>query len=149
MKYYDKAQMTVTGGPDALSAIKRAIEGIDKIGSVGAGVNIIARTGDGDKEISYFDGDGGDRVAVSEITKVDTKSESNMKIDLSTGLESESKKKKGSSRSRMLKMIMPMLSGENGDKLGAAISDNDPDAARRVMEKISKELQLNLKKKKG
>lgn len=72
-----------------------------------------------------------------------------MQIDLSTGLESESKKKKGSSRSRMLKMIMPMLSGENGDKLGAAISDNDPDAARRVMEKISKELQLNLKKKKG
>ena len=143
MKYNDKAQMVVTGGPDALSAIKRAIESIDELGSVGAGVTIIARTGDGDKEVSYFDGDGGARVSVSEVTKQEIESESNMKIDLNKGVESQSKKKK-SARSKMLKMIMPMLSQENGEQLAAAIEQNSPGKAKKVMDRITKQLTKKL-----
>jgi hypothetical protein len=49
-------------------------------------------------------------------------------------------KKGASKRSRMLKMIMPMLSQENGDTLAEAIGNKDTTKFKVVWEKIKKEL---------
>lgn len=58
-----------------------------------------------------------------------------MKIQL------QSISKKASARSKMLKMIMPMLSGSNAEELGAAIESKDSDKAKAVMDKISQQLK--------
>ncbi|SBV38170.1 hypothetical protein BN7874_001 [Phage NCTB] len=142
MKNTDTAQIVVTGSPDTLSSIRRALEGIAEAGAGGAGVDIIARTGDGDKEVGYFDGDGGAKLSVSEVTKQEIPSESNMKIDLNKGVESQSKKK--SARSQMLKMIMPMLSQENGEQLASAIEQKNPGKAKKVMDRITRQLTQKL-----
>lgn len=71
-----------------------------------------------------------------------------MNIDLNTrSLTSESKKKK-SSRSLMLKMVMPMLSGKNATDLAKAIEDENPIKAQKIMERISKQLASKMKAKK-
>lgn len=57
---------------------------------------------------------------------------------------SRRRKKKGSARSQMLRMIMPMLSQENGEKLSRAIQKKDINAARRVMDKIKQQLAEKL-----
>lgn len=50
------------------------------------------------------------------------------------------KKKKGNPRSTMLRMIMPMLSQENGEKLAKAIQDKDVNKLRNVWDKIKSQL---------
>lgn len=51
-----------------------------------------------------------------------------------------SKKRGGSSRSRMLKAIMPHLSQENGDRLAAALDDHNSAAFRKVWDSIRAEI---------
>jgi|AntDeeMinimDraft_5_1070356.scaffolds.fasta_scaffold14206_2 hypothetical protein len=50
------------------------------------------------------------------------------------------KKKKGNPRSTMLRMVMPMLSQENGEKLAKAIQDKDVNKLRNVWDKIKSQL---------
>lgn len=63
---------------------------------------------------------------------------------------SMSKSKAGNARSKMLKMIMPELSREMGDKLSQAVGNNDGDAVAMLMTQIGKKLQkkLNMKNRK-
>lgn len=78
-----------------------------------------------------------------------------MKVDIHDldQLASESRrkrgKKKGSARSQMLRMIMPMLSGADGEALQNAISNNDPEAAQRAMQSVTKKLHQKLEDRKG
>lgn len=53
-------------------------------------------------------------------------------------------KKKGSARSRMLKMIMPLLSQENGLRLASAIDKKDTNKMRSAMDDIKQELANKL-----
>lgn len=73
-----------------------------------------------------------------------------IKMDLDAVSVSKRKKKqkskKSRDRSRMLKMIMPELSGEHGERLGKAMDSNDRGAVALVMNEISKTLQSKLKK---
>lgn len=71
MRWYDPAKIEITGPCDWVYAIKRIVEKIDEIGSVGAGVTVIAKTGNGSQEVGYFDGDGGGRVTVSDVQPID------------------------------------------------------------------------------
>lgn len=63
---------------------------------------------------------------------------------------SKAKSKSAMARSKMLKMIMPELSREQGDELANAIGKNDGDAVAAIMQRIGKKLQkqLNVKRKK-
>ena len=54
------------------------------------------------------------------------------------------KKKKGSSRSQMLRMVMPMLSREHGEKLAAAIKDKNVTKLRHVWDQIKNDLSDKL-----
>lgn len=54
------------------------------------------------------------------------------------------RKKKGSARSQMLKMIMPMLSHEHGEKLADAIQHNNVSMLRNVWDKIKHDLSEKL-----
>lgn len=56
------------------------------------------------------------------------------------------KSKKSRDRSRMLKMIMPELGGEQGERLARALESNDRGAVAIIMSDISKRLQEKLKK---
>ncbi len=40
-------------------------------------------------------------------------------------------------RSKMLKLIMPLLGGGNGDDIISGLNDKDPERVKHVMEKIS------------
>jgi hypothetical protein len=66
-------------------------------------------------------------------------------------LESQSKKKR-SARSNMLRMVMPMLSRGAGEKLAAAIEDNNVGAMRNAMNEVvrgmEKKMQMNKRRKK-
>lgn len=64
--------------------------------------------------------------------------------------ESKAKSKSAMARSKMLKMIMPELSREQGDELANAIGKNDGDAVAAIMQRIGKKLQkqLNVKRRK-
>jgi len=63
---------------------------------------------------------------------------------------SESRSKSANARSKMLKMIMPELSRDMGDKLSKAVGDNDGDAVAMLMAQIGRKLQkkLNMKNRK-
>lgn len=63
-----------------------------------------------------------------------------MKIQLKT--ESTSK----SARSKMLKTVMPLLSGENGQDLAKAIDSKDADKVKAVMQRITTELENKFRK---
>ena len=63
-----------------------------------------------------------------------------MKIDINKKQNLEATAKKKSKRSMMLKMVMPLLSQENGDQLSQAIESGSPEKVRKVMDKISKQL---------
>lgn len=63
-----------------------------------------------------------------------------MKIQLKT--ESTSK----SARSKMLKTVMPLLSGENGQDLASAIDSKDADKVKVVMQRITTELENKFRK---
>lgn len=52
-----------------------------------------------------------------------------------------------SSRSLMLKAVMPLLSGENGEELAEAIKEKNPDKVRKVMARISDTLQAKYSSK--
>lgn len=69
-----------------------------------------------------------------------------LKIDLKHGaVVSESKrKKKGSARSQMLRMVMPMLSGEDGERLQNAVKNNDSAAMRTAMNSVVNKLAKKL-----
>lgn len=73
-----------------------------------------------------------------------------IKVDLSVLSLSKRKKKQKSQksidRSRMLKLVMPELSGVHGERLGRAMANNDRGAVASVMGEISKALQDKLKK---
>jgi len=56
-------------------------------------------------------------------------------------------KKKGNLRSQMLRMIMPMLSRENGDKLANAIQKRDVSALQSVWDDIKSQLTDKLEVK--
>lgn len=45
--------------------------------------------------------------------------------------------KSGWNRSKLLKLIMPLLSGGNGDDLITGLSDKDPEKVKHVMLKIT------------
>lgn len=53
-------------------------------------------------------------------------------------------KKKGSARSQMLRMIMPMLSRENGEKLANAIEQKDANKMRVVWDDIKQQIANKL-----
>lgn len=72
----------------------------------------------------------------------------NVEDIVNDGLPSESKRKK-SARSMMLRMIMPMLSGADGEALQNAIAKNDPEAAQRAMQSVTKKLHQKLEDRKG
>ncbi len=59
MNWNDLTKIEITGPCDWVYAIKQIVEKIDEIGSVGAGVTVIAKTGSGSQDVGYFDGDGG------------------------------------------------------------------------------------------
>ncbi|AXG66604.1 hypothetical protein JA13_201 [Dickeya phage vB_DsoM_JA13] len=71
------------------------------------------------------------------------------KFNLNAGV-SVSRSKSANARSKMLKMIMPELSRETGDKLAEAVGNNDGDAVAAIMTQIGKKLQkrLNMKNRK-
>lgn len=48
--------------------------------------------------------------------------------------------KKVNLRSKMLKMVMPLLSNEIGEKLAAAIEAKDTDKVRSLMDKVKQQL---------
>lgn len=66
-------------------------------------------------------------------------------------LESQSrnprKKKKKSGRSLMLSEIMPMLSGELGEKIQAAVEKQDGDKVQALMFQVGKKLKEKFSKK--
>lgn len=62
--------------------------------------------------------------------------------------ESKAKSKSALARSKMLKMIMPELSREQGEALANAIGKNDGDAVAAIMQRIGKKLQKQLNEKK-
>ena len=47
-------------------------------------------------------------------------------------------KASGYNRSKLLKLIMPLISGTNGDNLIAGLNDRDPDKVREVMQIVGK-----------
>lgn len=53
-------------------------------------------------------------------------------------------KKRGGARSQMLRMIMPMLSRENGEKLAKAIDERNSGQFRTVWDKIKKQVEEKL-----
>lgn len=53
-------------------------------------------------------------------------------------------KRKGSARSQMLRMIMPMLSQENGERLARAIQKKDTNLMRQVWDDIKQQLANKL-----
>jgi len=53
-------------------------------------------------------------------------------------------KKRGSARSQMLKMVMPMLSREHGEKLAEAIEHNNVSLLRRTWDSIKHDLSEKL-----
>ena len=55
-------------------------------------------------------------------------------------------KKKGSARSLMLRMIMPLLSRENGEKLASAIDSHNTHLVREVMGHITHDLVTQVQK---
>lgn len=57
------------------------------------------------------------------------------------------RKRQGNARSKMLKMIMPMLSRENGDQLAKAIQNSDSILFRKIWEKIKGDLSKKLESK--
>lgn len=59
------------------------------------------------------------------------------------------KKGKGNKRSLMLKMVMPMLSRENGDKLADAIKDRNPSAFKKVWDEIKNQIAGDLERTKA
>lgn len=61
--------------------------------------------------------------------------------------ESRGKSPAAAARSQMLKMIMPELSREQGDKLAAAIQNRDGATVERIMKQIGKKLGDKLKVK--
>lgn len=54
------------------------------------------------------------------------------------------KKKGGNKRSQMLRMVMPLMSHTNGEKLANAIDGNNVQAMRDVLSHISNELAKTL-----
>lgn len=54
------------------------------------------------------------------------------------------KSKKGGSRSQMLKVVMPKLSGSNAEELQRAIAANDGAKAERILHKIAAEIRKDL-----
>ena len=57
------------------------------------------------------------------------------------------KGKSANTRSRMLKMVMPHLSRENGDRLAKAIGENNPGEFSAVWDRIKKEIRRKLEKR--
>lgn len=53
-------------------------------------------------------------------------------------------KKKGSSRSQMLKVVMPQLSGKLGEELQEAIAAQDGARAERILVRIAKSVRQKL-----
>lgn len=60
---------------------------------------------------------------------------------------SESRSKAANARSMMLKMIMPELSRENGEKLASAMQRRDGATVERIMKQIGAKLHKQLNKK--
>lgn len=54
--------------------------------------------------------------------------------------------KKGSARSKMLRKVMPKLSGSNAEKLAKAISDENPSKFEAVWKQIGKEIAKTIEK---
>tara|TARA_Y100001963_G_scaffold160259_1_gene269834 strand:+ start:4481 stop:4666 length:186 start_codon:yes stop_codon:yes gene_type:complete len=50
------------------------------------------------------------------------------------------RKSKGSARSRMLRKVMPKLSGTEADQLGKAIDNENEEQFRRIWQKIGKNI---------
>lgn len=61
---------------------------------------------------------------------------------------SKAKSKSALARSKMLKMIMPELSRDQGEALANAIGKNDGDAVASIMTQIGRKLQKQLNEKK-
>lgn len=64
---------------------------------------------------------------------------------------SESRKKrspKGNARSQMLKLIMPLLSGEDGEKLSRAVMTNNGSQVETIMRKIAKSARKKVESRK-
>ncbi len=64
---------------------------------------------------------------------------------------SESKKQRSPAaqkRSEMLRMVMPLLSRENGEKLADAITSNNSEEVSSVMQKITQDLMTIIDKRK-
>lgn len=121
--------LTVEGTADGLSSLRRILDKLSATAAQGAGVTVKMEAGDGIEDIGYIDGDGNEH----------------FKCVKETQLSSESKKK--SARSMMLKMIMPMLSGGDGEALQTAIQNEDGKAAHKAMQNIAKKLKNKLDSK--
>lgn len=62
-------------------------------------------------------------------------------------MESKSRRKsKGSARSRMLRAVMPKLSGVEAEQLGKAIDAENPEQFKRIWMKIGKNIAKTLEK---
>lgn len=76
----------------------------------------------------------------------------NKTIDMnseSRGFARGKKKKGGNKRSQMLRMVMPLMSHTNGEKLANAIDGNNVHLMREVMSHITQELAKTLEKRAG
>lgn len=56
------------------------------------------------------------------------------------------KKGKGSARSRMLRAIMPKLSGVNAEKLSKALDAENPEQFKSIWKDIGKQISKTLEK---
>lgn len=62
-------------------------------------------------------------------------------------MESKSRRKgKGSARSRMLRAVMPKLSGSEAEQLGRAIDAENPEQFKKVWARIGKNIAKTLEK---
>ena len=52
--------------------------------------------------------------------------------------KTKAKAEGGYNRSKLLKLIMPLISGTNGDNLIAGLNDKDPEKVREVMQIVGK-----------
>jgi hypothetical protein len=55
--------------------------------------------------------------------------------------------KTGWNRSKLLKLIMPLLSGGNGEDLIAGLNDNDAEKVKHVMHRITDSVVASVKSK--
>lgn len=134
----EESQLVITGTPDGVHAAKKFLDAIGKKASVGAGVTVKMESGDGTEDVGYVDGDGNAHFTCGKVESV-------------SEVASESRGK-GSARSKMLKMVMPLLSRQTGEKLAAAIESNNVGAMRNAMNEVvrgmEKKMELTKRKKK-